>query len=917
MEKDDIKNYQGLGNSNYSEVLPSRIIPKTKKQFKAFKKNLLDQLEVIGLKQFEENQEYVDYFKMQSGELVYADLMDGEGEVLRSINEVREELELYTWLRHYDFIGDVCNTLLGEWLLQKDKFRFDTVDEVTTNEYIREATDMLNKYAQAKFNAELQRKFVQMGIDPDEQFETPEEQEQYIQALEAQANEFLPERIRDKMRNFKTLAANWAQKTYERDHQRFRMDLIEAEEALSKILVGKAPRHFLVGWDYYKPETWSPINTFYSKDIGAKFYQECEFVGRVHFFSPSEILSRYGHKITSKESKEILESFSGKFESSTGGGASIKGLAKKNFNNPVVEPFKGAQEYSVMLQFQDAFNTPLGTMTTPDGRTANRWLPHFNSNYNMANSYATSLVVGEKIRNDLIQVLEVYVECYKEVGLMTYRTETGYLDVVEVDTELLEDFIKENNIKKVKTVSFEEAMKNPEENTIVYGYKPVVYSGLKINTSGTFGGKDIYFLEELEYQLTNNSEFYEPMLPVFGHIGKGVAPLLRPYQIDYNWVMNQNKNLLEKELGIFLVMDVNFLPTEFMDLTDNGENALAEMYNIIKDIGILPIDASKSNLSEKGGVNFNTLMAQNVTFTPQIQRNLELASFYKREALTRIGITPTREGAPTSYETATGVRVSQNAGYSKTMTIFQELLYDKQSKIEGHLAIAQYCQMNQKDSGHLYRAGDDEILFLETIQEIDPDFSARKIGVYPVMDITKKINFENLKTVLLQRNTMEADEFALAELLYSDDYLELKEAALNLRKYNEQRMQVVQEQENERHRQQLEQEEMQHLENLELEYAKLDNRLEVERIEQVGRVASSSQGRESVNEVHRAADRQSREQIAEADRDVEIEKLRQNYEDRLNNFQIKLEELKLKRQQLRVRENERRTKEFTSIINKN
>lgn len=917
MERDNLYFYNGVGNISYSNVLPPRTVSDSVKEKDHFKMNLLDRLESIGLQQFRENLKLRDYFKMQSGELVYADLMDGEGESLRDINTVREELELPTWLRHYDIIGDACNTILGEWLLQKDKFRFDSVDEVSTNEYIREKTDQLNHFAKVKFEIELQKKFAQMGIDPEQQFQNPEEQEQYIQQLEQIANEYLPENIQHKMRNFKTLAADWAEKTYQRDHQRFKMDLLEADEALSKLLVGIAPRHYLIGWDYYKPEDWSPINTFYSKDLNQKFIQKGEFAGRVHFMPVHEIIERYGHKLTAKQIEKLSEAYTGKYmPETTGKGVSFEKGLEQNFVEPVVYPFKGADEYALQLQFQDAFNSPMGTMSSNSGGVASRWLPGFDNNFPSNHMYASALSVGSSVRSDLIQVTEVYVKCYKKIGVLTYRTETGYLDTVEVDEDLLGDFLKENGIKKVNSVSLEDAINDPKENTVVYTYFPVVYEGLKIKTSNTFVDEDFYFLAPLPFQIMENSEYYDPLIPVFGHISTGIAPLMRPFQIDYNWVMNQNKNLMEKELGMFFMLDVNFLPSEFMDLSGDSQDILTEMYNTIKDIGILPIDASKGNLGEKGGVQFNSLMAQNVTFTPQIQRNIELARYYKQEAFSRIGITPQREGAPTSYETATGVRMSQNAGYSKTMNIFQELLYDKQCKIEGHLAVAQYCQLNQKDSGHIYRAGDDELIFLQSIKD-DPDFSLRRFSVYPVMDASKRREFENLKLAILERNTMTADELALGELMYSDDYLQLKEAALNLRKYREAQEQRASQQSQEQHNQLIEQNERFHKDKLDLEYAKLENKLDVERIESIGRLGANDNVTDPVDDVNKAADRALKAQIANDQNQLEYQKLLNNFNDKSRNFNYKLEELKLRRKDQQLKEKEINSREFQSIINKN
>lgn len=915
--KDEMLLFNGIGSSSATDLLPPRAVNEKVKKSKAFREELLDGLESVGLKQFNENLKYVDYFKMVSGELIYADILDGD-DILSDINTVREELELSTNLLHYDIIGDATNVILGEWLLQKDKFRFDTVDEVSTNEYIREQTSKLQEFARLKFESELNRKYAEMGIDPDKQFEDEQQQQQYIQQLEEEANKLIPENIRNKMRNWKTLAANWAKKTYDRDHQRFKMDLLEAEEALSKLLVGVAPRHYLIGWDYYEPESWSAINTFYSKDVNLRFIQDGEYAGRVHFMPPHEIIERYGHRLDAKTILRITEAFSGKYiakNTNRGHGYSIEEAAEKNFVEPTMVPFKGADEYAIQLQFQDFLQTPLGEYEDKDGNVSNRWLPNI-GNSTIANSrYAYYLQTNKNVRTDLLQVTECYVKCYKEVGVLTYRTETGYLDTVEVDEDLLKEFLSENNIKRVRTVTLKEAYENPVENTIVYTYFPEVYQGLKINTSNTLAGDSIYILEPCEVQIKSNSNYYKLQLPVFGHIDNGIAELMRPLQIDYNWVMNQNKNLMGKELGMFFMFDVNFLPSEFMDLTGDSKDILVEMYNTIKEIGILPIDASKGNLGEKGGVQFNSMMPQNVTFTPQIQRNVELARLYKQEAFSRIGINLQREAAAISYETATGARMAQNASYSKTINIFQNLLYDKQCKIEGHIAVAQHCQINGKDANHIYRAGDDELIFLETIKK-DKDFSLRQFGIYSVMDASKRMEFERLKEVILQRNTMTADELSLAEIIYSDDYLQLKEAAQKLREYQERQkeneLQTLQQIEDKKE----EAENKRHSENLELEYAKLENKLEVERIESLGRAGSNKNNQDPTGEINRAADIAVRQQEIEGKQSIEYEKLRGEFNNQVNEFNLKLEEIKLKKEQLKQREKERRTKEYTSIINK-
>lgn len=904
---------------SYLDVLPPRTISDSVKRGKKFKESLLDALERIGHKQMLENLKYVDIFKAVKGELRVFDFTEGTTTGLyEDIRNIRSEIGMSNELINYDFIGEVLNIISGEYMLQKDKFRFDTIDEVSTNEYIRDQTQMLEEFAKSKFNLELEKKLARMGLDPNAEMNSPEEQEAYIQHLEAEAERLVPSNIRNKMRNWKTMAAQWAEKTYNRDVQRFNLDLLKSEEVMNMLITGIAPRHYHIGYDYYEPETWNPIGTFYSKDLGIRFIQDAEYAGQVTYKAVHEIIERYGHRFSAKRIKELSEIFYGKnvdYGYTGGKTGSIEDLAKKNFLEPVVQPFKGADEYALHLQMQDYLGVPMGEMDANLGG-GDRWLPEVGINPSQQYRYAYLLQSKGGLRDDLVQVTEAYVKCYKEVGILTYRTENGYLDTIEVDENLLSEFIKENGIKKVRDVSFQEAMRNPKENTIVYTYVPKIYQAIKFKTSTTFIGEDIYFLEPLEFEIRSNSNYYRKQLPVFSYIGDSIAEPMLPYQRDFNWVLNQNRNLMEKELGMFFMLDVNFIPSEYLELSDDSKDQLTSIYNTIKEIGILPVDMSKHNLADKGGVQFNSLMSQNVTYTPQIQRNIDLSRYFKQEALSKIGITPQREGAPTSYETATGVTIAQNAGYSKTANIYQALMYDEIGKIEGLLAVAQYCQLNSKDSNYIYRAGDDEIIFLQSIKD-DPYFSIRQFGVYPVANMAKKRDFERVKELILSRNTTNADDYALMQLMYSDDYLELQQAALELRRYQEEMARVEADRSEALLDKELELTRAIEEQNLQLEYAKLENRIEYAQITALGRAATNKNIEDPVEDINEAADTILKEKEIDSKERLSEQQLVQRYENSVNNFELKLQELKMKDRQLRLRERERRTKEYTSEINKN
>src|SRR5690606_20693371 len=126
-------------------------------------------------------------------------------------------------------------------------------------------------------------------------------------------------------------------------------------------------------------------------------------------------------------------------------------------------------------------------------------------------------------------------------------------------------------------LSIEDFEKSDEVNVIAYTFIPEIWKGHKIGAGGGILSEDIYFgVEPLEYQIKGDSNIFDVKLPVSGIITNSTARKLRPYQMGYNLCMNQIFNLLEKEIGMFFLMDIHFLPSEFKNMGDSAE-ILAEL----------------------------------------------------------------------------------------------------------------------------------------------------------------------------------------------------------------------------------------------------------------------------------------------------------------------------------------------------
>ena len=507
-------------------------------------------------------------------------------------------------------------------------------------------------------------------------------------------------------------------------------------------------------------------------------------------------MNTHGFRLSEKERDSIYKSFFGNNYknsnfSNTGNSEKVTSILGEGYFERMLVPFKGYSDHMLATEWESATGIPRSERTDLiTGETKTEFSdPFYNNNYlNHSSRIVQSLRTDYSIRLDTIQTTEVYWKGSKKIGLLSYRTTNGYITTTQVDEDLLSEVIEEYDIKNLKSVSlieYEILSEDDKENTIIWIDVPIVYRGLKINVGGLMNGKDIYNVEIMPVQIKGDKgRLFDVKLPICGHIGESFCKKIKPEQITYNYLLNQNQGYLEKEIGAFFVIDVNSLPMEFFDLGD-GSDALIEIRNIAKTTGLLPTDLSRNNLNQNGGgIMFNPMTYNNATFTDQLTRNLQMAERYKWMAYEKLGITPSSMGNPSQYSTAEGIQVSQNASYAQMYNIDQILMENKRSNIEIHMRVSQYCQLNNKDVNYIYMASDNEIEFLQSIKD-DPDFDLRQIDVRPTYNAKKNREFQQLKQILITNNTMGHDALSLTELALSDDFLELKDAARRAREFFE------------------------------------------------------------------------------------------------------------------------------------
>lgn len=768
--------FNGVGSTTiYTTSLPQQTIPESKKTFK-FQKACMDALESVGIIQMGENVKLNDFYKMEKGDLVYADYGVEDSDIISQVRKLGDGVGIPTFVKHYDIIGILTRKIVGEWLKQKDNFKVNsTADEISENDFLRERTRRSNQWVLETFNKELELALLKEGINPKgQEFKSEEERQAYIQQVEeAKAKIIPPETIEKELsKNFKTKASEWAEHTLDNDQRRYYLDKLDGEEMRDYLLTGRYFRHYRVGYDYYKPERLDPRRVFFSKDVNAEYPQDGEYVGWIDYISPSEIMKRYGHLLKPFQIKKLNERLASNANANNEIANWRDKLKNGFFGQQQVIPFQQFYDHDLGLQIQDALDIPMGEtiIDTPGGQEKiPTWLSSFQNQNYLGYTFASNMRDDFPARTDVLQVTEAYWRSWKRMWFLNYIDKNGISSSEIVTDDLLPEFIEEHEIKKVSTKSLQDLqVERLEDNTMYEFWIPEVWQGVKINAGNSLLGEDLYLnVQPLPYQIKGDSNLFDVKLPVAGIIGTSMAKRIRPYQVGYNICLNQIFNLLSKEMGMFFLFDINFLPSEYKD---NGtiEDSLEKLQSLAKEVGIVPIDSQKQNI--QGAQNMNTFMVQDVSFDKQINSRISLSNYYFQKALEQIGFSPQRLGGATTYETATGLQQGMEAQYDQTADLFTAMSTARLKAMEMHLAVAQYCQKEYIDKDFVFTGSDNDKTYINLT---DPDFPLRRLALLPSNSPNERRILEQVRNYLMTTNTLGSDLLDIAQGMATDTLSEL------------------------------------------------------------------------------------------------------------------------------------------------
>jgi hypothetical protein len=740
--------------------LPPQMISIYKKD-ELWKKRCMDRLEQIGRAQFNDNLRFIENYEMIKGKFIFKHYIE-ENEYSDLVGNLTKEFDIPSNLRHYDIISQVINTLSGEYQKRPDNFRVKGVDENTTNNYIRKKTDMLLEYVTNQIEAEINQKLIDRGFEIDKQkFNSPEEKQQYEQDIQQQKQSLMPHEIEEYMKtSWMDVAEMWGEHQVELDKHRFNLSEKEKVEIEDMFATDRCFRHFFLTSNGYKQETWNPVSTFFHKSPDVQYVEDGDYVGKISYFTISGLIDKYGYLMTEDELNSLLSEDDKNYSSSS--------LDPYGIPYGSVIPYSSYPAGKLMTDVI-GFN-PAAPIQKIDSALLN------NDNFNLNT-------------RGYLHVTEGYWISQRKIGKAVFKDENNILRKVIVDENfVVPKWFKEKSYKLYDVEA---------ENTISWTWVNQTWGGIKVSNFGTNLQEPLYLnIGPLPFQFKGDSNIYETKLPVCGQVfnarnsqSMSLVDLMKPHQIGYNIAMNQLYQIMEREIGRFIMMD----PRMFPNLKDwGGENGWQKFMTVAKSLGFAPVDTSPSRTQ---GANAGGHFPQVIDLdeTSRMLSRAKIAEFFEMQALKQVGITPQRLGNIASSETATGVNQSVTQSFAQTESYFTNFSNYKRRCLKMGLDIAQYVQSKEKDVTITYTKSDLSRAFLKLN---GTDLLLSDLHVYVSNSQEDIRQLEMLRQLFMNNNTSGASPLDLATVITSNSPAEIKKqirvSTDNMNKMREQQSQLEQ-----------------------------------------------------------------------------------------------------------------------------
>lgn len=653
-------------------------------------------------------------------------------------------------LKFYPIIPNVINVLVAEFAKRNTTIDYMAVDEYSYNEVFEQKMGEIESVLLEDAQVKLVEAMLEMGLDPNS--------EEAQQQLDPEAIKRLPQIEEFYSKTYQTIGEQWASKQHVLDTNRFNMDELEEIAFRDMLITDREFWHFKMMENDYKVELWNPVLTFYHKSPNARYISEGSWVGNIDMLTIADVIDLYGPMLN-KEQLEELESL----HPVRGGRYLIDGLQNDG------------SYYNPNAKHEENLDPSLGMK---------RWLSYNENAYDPDDIVAW--IVGQSEHHGILydqQMLRVTTAYWKS------QRKVGYLTSIDEGGNVFHDIVDEDYVISNNPVYHNKFDKRRIAKNLVFGdhiewiWINQVYGGVKIGPNRIMfqesedshdGFSPIYIgieqneIGPIRFQFKGDESLYGCKLPVEGKVfterntkSTSLVDLMKPAQIGYNLVNNQIADILIDENGTVILLDQNALPKHSLG-EDWGKGNYAKAVAAMNEFGILPLDTSISNT--ENALNFAHFQKLDLEQSNRLMSRIQMAQFFKNQALEVIGMTPQRMGQQIGQkQTATEVEQSVVGSYAQTEMYFiqhSDWLMPRVHQMRTDLA--QYYHSKADSIKMFSMTSPDERKFFE-LNGID--LLMIDIHVYCKTNANHRAIMEQIQKLVLSNNTTGASMFEMGEIM--------------------------------------------------------------------------------------------------------------------------------------------------------
>ncbi len=664
----------------YLNIFPDQFKTDKQKEDESWIKNTMD---------YFSNKAYADYVRNRETFVKNYDLLKGilrsedfyqEPEVKSFTDLLEADLDLPTHVKHYSIITTPINELMGEMSKRPDTYKVKAFDDDSQAEELQYKTEILQQYIIDKAKTEILEKAAMNG----EEISEEELEQRTIEDVKEDLDNYTS--IAEKWGNHVLTALNVEFNIKEKKEDVFR-DLLTVSREFYHVYEDNSKTGFNVK-DENPKNVWyltTPDRKYISDPTGRA--QGAYAAGTVHVMELSEIIETFPD-LTKEEIDHLRSSLED---------YGLINVRESNLGNPNVVP--GID--SITYDTYDPLVLQTRMMAESEIKNNEDSLQDFLGLTSNVSALGYKYVVTR-----------AYWISKKRIGRLVYIDEMG-----NEQTILVDENYKSGSI--------------PTQISLEWGWVNQWYQGDKI-------GPDIYHVKP--YKLLSYCPIIGTIFEIKNTEARSLLDMMKPFQVLYNICMNQLYELLEKEIGNVVAINVRRIPK----LKDGDDQDALDVWELeARRRGVVFDDDSPENT--KAPVSNQSIARQiDLTRSNEIQSRYNLAVQLKNECWELIGMSKQRLGSITATETATATNAAIQQSYSQTEPLFVAHEYVTGQLYQAILDAAQYVESHKETSTVSYITSEGETSFLRVNGS---DIKLRDLKVFPTNRPEDTQMFNEIRTL--------------------------------------------------------------------------------------------------------------------------------------------------------------------------